>query len=655
MRGFQLSVCILCVCSINGFSQRTFTIASPSAQVKVTVNVSDSIRYSVHAFGETVIVPSPILLDTDAGIFGLNSKLSGNSTRRVNETIVNPVPYKRKNIPDNFNELTLKFKEKFSLLFRVYDDGISYRFVTSLEDSITVNDEVAVFRFNRSDTTYFPEVQPRENLDVFHTSFEEPYKKISLSGIKNNQVAFSPILINAKVKTAITESDLEDYPGMFLRGTGKSELRGLFAPYPEREEIFGGEFKQPMVVARKNYLAFTKGERTFPWRVIILAKKDADLLMNDLVYRLGKPPATDDWSWVKPGISTEEWIAGINLHGVDFKAGLNTASYKYYIDFASKTGMQYVMLDAGWSDPNDLFKVNPEMDLEEIASYSRSKNVGLIFWTLSMALEKQLDQILPVIKKLNGKVLMTDFMDRDDQKMVNFYHRIADATAKNQLMVMFHGAFKNAGLERTYPNTITREGALGSEYNIWSDKATPDHDLILPFTRMLSGPVDYEPGFMVNVNKQSFRPVADMLMSMGTRCHQLAMFVVYESPMQLFSGNPSDALKEEAYIKFLASIPTTWDETVVLDAKIGEYVVIARRKSTDWYVGAMTNWSDRELNVTVPFLGPGKFKMETVRDGINAAKYGSDYVMGSEEINSGTTLKIIMAPGGGYVAKISKQ
>ncbi|MBA4053808.1 MAG: alpha-glucosidase, partial [Marivirga sp.] len=504
-------------------------------------------------------------------------------------------------------------------------------------------------------TVYFPQVQKRDNLDIYHTSFEEPYRISLLSEINNSQLSFTPVLIDDSIiKSFITESDLIDYPGMFLKGGRNNGLIGDFAPYPGKEKVQGDEFKQPVVISRKNYIAKTSGNRAFPWRVIGIAEKDSDLLMNDLVYRLATPPAYADWSWIKPGISTEEWISGTNLHGVPFKAGINTDTYKYYIDFASRFGMQFVMLDAGWSDYDDLFKITAGLDLEAVAAYAKTKNIDLILWTLSMTLDKQLNKALEMFSQLGIKAIMTDFMDRDDQKTVNFYSRIADATAKQKIMVMFHGAFKNAGFERTYPNAITREAVLGSEYNIWSDKASPDHDLLIPFIRMVAGPMDYEPGFYRNANERTFRALPDMVMSQGTRTHQLAMFIAYDSPIQMFSGNPSDAYPEIAFTTYLASLHTTWDDTKVLDAKLGDFLVIARRKENDWYLAAMTDWTPREIKVDLRFLGEGKYRAFTCEDGINAIKDASDYRMGYELVDNTKTLTIKMAPGGGYVVKLIK-
>ena len=634
------------------FSQKTYSVIAPSANMRLMITVADSIYFTLARNDVQVLAQSSIALVTNRGSLGLNSHPGKLRTRAVRETIVNPVPFKRKSIPDHYNELSLPFRENFSLTFRVYDDGIAYRFATNFKDSIEVVDEVASFAFAQPDTVYFSQVVKRDDLDLFHTSFEEPYSRFKIQDITSNQLSYTPLLVDGDTKTIITESDLFDYPGMFLRGTKGNKLRGAFAKYPDEEQIQGGEFKQPVVIRRKEFIAKAAGTRTFPWRVVVVADSDRDLLMNDLVYRLGTPPSKQDWSWVKPGMSTEEWIIGINLHHVDFKAGLNTATYKYYIDFASRFGMQYVMLDAGWSDTNDLLKITAGLDLKEIASYAQSKNIGLILWTLSMTLDRQLEEALSMFNSLGVKVIMTDFMDRDDQKMLRFYQRVAEATARHKIMVMFHGAFKNAGFERTYPHAITREAVLGSEYNIWSTKATPEHDLLIPFIRMVAGPMDYEPGFYVNGNEKTFRPLADHVMSQGTRCHQLAMFVAYESPLQMFSGNPSDALMEPDYTSFLLSLPTTWDETKIIDAELGDYLIIARKKDNDWYLVAMTDWSAREFEVDLSFIGSGEFSALICEDGINAAKNGRDYRLVSQKVDQSKKLKITMAPGGGYLAKI---
>jgi alpha-glucosidase len=638
------------------FCQKPVEVKSPNGKLKVVIEYQDTLRFSLLAESTLALPSSPIALQLGTGSWlGVKSKLIKNTARSVRDSIINPVPHKRNVIPDRYNEAALYFKEKFSVLFRAYDDGIAYRFQTKLADSTIIKDELASYKFNEDPIIYFPEVKKRDDADIFHTSFEEPYSILKLSELKSGQVGFSPMLLNlGHSKIFITESDLLDYPGMFLTSRQPNELRGLFAPYPGKEVTQGGEFKQKVVVQRKDFIAKTKGTRSFPWRVIGYAQRDEELLMNDLVYRLGSKPKNGDWSWVKPGMSTEEWICGINLYNVPFKAGLNTATYKYYIDFAERFHLNYVMLDAGWSDNDDLFKITPGMDLEEIARYAKQKGVSLILWTLAMTLDRQLELALTEFNRLGVKAIMTDFMDRDDQKMMQFYERIATACADHKIMVMFHGAFKNAGFDRTFPNSITREGVMGSEYNIWSSKASPEHDLLIPFIRMTSGPMDYEPGFFENASKELHRPTPERVTSQGTRCHQLAMFVVYESPLQMFSGNPSDAWREPEYMEFLGAIPTVWDETKVIEAKLGDHVLIARRKGRNWFVAGMTDWEPKEFDVDLNFLGNGKYQSTFYEDGLNAKKNPRDYQRKEMAVEKNQKLKIRMAEGGGFVWRFVK-
>jgi alpha-glucosidase len=374
-----------------------------------------------------------------------------------------------------------------------------------------------------------------------------------------------------------------------------------------------------------------------------------------MVYRLGAPSRVTDATWIKPGKGTDEWIIGINLFNVPFKTGVNTETYKYYIDFAKRFGFQRIMMDAGWSETTDLFKINPNIDMDEISSYAKRQGIGLSMWTLAHTLNRQLEPALQQFKKWGVDFIMTDFMDRDDQKMVNFYHRIAKACAEQKIMIMYHGAFKPAGFSRTWPNAITREGVLGSEYNIWSEKANPDHDLLLPFIRMTAGPMDYEPGILDNATQKTFRPISEKVMSMGTRMHQAAMFIVYESPIQLFSGNPSQGHLEPEFMNIVGSIPTTWDETIMLDGKVGEYIVTARKKNNDWFIGGMSNWSGKDVEIDFSFVGDGSFEATMMLDGVNADRYPSDYRMLQQTINKGTKLKFTMAKGGGVILILKKQ
>jgi alpha-glucosidase len=633
-------------------------ITSPDKKISVSIEAKDKLYYSVSYKGKPLLLPSVInmLLADGSGIAGKLS-LKKATMRYNNSVIVSPVPEKRKNIPDIYNEITIRFQQPFSVIFRVYNDGVAYRFVSHIKDSIIVEQEIAEFNFPSPHPIYFPEVIKRDNADIYHTSFEEPYQFKPLYTLSNKTLCFTPVLV-APVdgpKIIITESDLEDYPGMFVTGTNGNGLTGHFAPYPLEERIAEGEFPQAIVTKRAGYIARTKGERSFPWRVLLIAVADKELPANDIVYRLASPSRVQDLSWIHPSKGTDEWIIGVNLFNVPFKSGVNTATYKYYIDFAKRFGFDRIMMDAGWSDYKDLFKINPAINMDEIAAYAKEKNIKLSMWTLAMTLDKQLEPALEQFNKWGVDFIMTDFMDRDDQQMVRFYYKIAAACARHKIMIMYHGAFKTAGFNRTWPNAITREGVLGSEFNIWSDKPTPEHDLLLPFIRMTAGPMDYEPGILDNATQKTFRPVTDKVMSQGTRCHQGAMFIVYESPIQIFSGNPSQGLMEPAFMELLGSIPTTWDTTIVADGKIGDYIITARRKGTDWFIGAMSDWTARSLSIDLSFLDTGNYEATICKDGINADRYPSDYTIETIQVTSKDKLTINMSPGGGYMVRLKKK
>jgi alpha-glucosidase len=643
--------------SLTSFAADTLSVSSPDHRITVSVDLQNKVKYSVKYNGTYILQPSGIDLILEHGRkLSDNVKVASQSVKPVNETIVSPVPEKRRNIPNNYNELTITLKQPYTLIFRAYDDGVAYRIVTHIKDSIIVKNELAEFAFPQGKKVLLPLMNKRADADRFHTSFEELYQLKPIDSLTDSSIAYTPVLTGTgdEIKVAITESDLEDYPGMFLTGTAGNSLRGIFAPVALEEAMTGGEFKQAIVTKRADYIARTKGSRTFPWRVLMIAAEDKTLPENDIVYRLAPASRVPDVSWVHPGKGTEEWIIGINLFNVPFKSGVNTASYKYYIDFAKKFGFERIMMDAGWSNYENLFDINPDINMDTITTYAKSKNIKISMWTLCSTLDRQLDSALNQFNKWGVDFIMTDFMDRDDQKMVNFYHRIAKATAAHKIMMMFHGAFAPKGFNRTYPNAVTREGVLGSEYNVWSDKATPGHDVTLPFTRMLAGPMDYEPGILDNATKDQFRPISKKVMSQGTRCHQLAMFVVYDSPVQYFSGNPSQGMMEPEFMKLLGSIPTTWDETKVIDAKVSDYIITARKKGSDWYIGGMTDWTKREFDLRLDFIEEGNYEAQLCADGMNADSYASDYTIKKFTIQKGEALKIGMAPGGGFLLKLVK-
>jgi len=641
--------------SFNITGQQPYSLYSPDSSIRLEIKTKEKLSWLLYS-GKELLIQST---DVDLQLKGkkkLSDKLVVSSHRytKTNETIIVPIPYRRKTIIDKYNQLELIFKEPFTVQFRLYNEGMAYRIGTSFKDSMIIENENALFEVDSNASAWFAHMDKRQNVDRFHTSFEAIYAKQILSTIPDTMLTYAPVTISLAngYHLAISDAGLFDYPGMFLQKKGDG-LQGVFAPFAAKEKLMEGEFPQYVVTERADHIAKTKGTRMLPWRAVLVAKKDTDLPSNDLLYILGDRSQINDVSWIKYGKGTGEWITGINLFNIPFKAGLNTATYKYYIDFAKRFGFDQVMLDAGWSDVKDLFKINPDIDMNELVAYARKSDIRLMLWTLCSTLDKQLDSALKQFSKWGIASIMTDFMDRDDQKVVNFYHRIAKACAENKISIMFHGAFPPKGFNRTWPNAITQEGVLGAEWNIWSELATPDHNVAIAYTRMLAGPLDYEPGLLLNAQKDQFRPIGKNPMSIGTRCHQLAMFAVYDSPLQIFSGNISQGLKEPEFMQLLGSIPTTWDETKILQGKVGEFIITARKKENDWFIAGLNNSNARTISLNFDFIEKAKFNMTICNDGVNAHNYGSDYEIRQKSIQYAETLDILMAPGGGFLIRLT--
>jgi alpha-glucosidase len=651
---FLAGSCIIMTLTSRGAD--TLQVNSPNGKVIVKVWKEKQLHYTVSFKQSIVITRSSIDLLLTDGTALSQSAIRSSSKKSIREEIISPVPEKRITIPDNYNELSIQFKQPYSIEFRAYDDGVAYRILTRFKDSIIVKDEVASFAFTGQPSGYFPEIPMKGNEDPFKTSFEDLYTFKKLDSFPATSIAYTPLLVvpGQNPKIAITESDLEDYPGMFLQGTDGAELKGIFAKYPLSEKVAEALYSQSRVIQKADYIAHTNGTRSFPWRVMIIAENDRELPSNDLVYRLGAPSRLTDVSWIRPGNITDEWIIDVNLFNVPFKSGRNTASYKYYVDFASRFGFDRVMMDAGWSDNNDLFKVNPDINMDSLLAYARLKGVKIAMWTLALTLDKQLEPALEQFNKWGIDFIMTDFIDRDDQVSVNFHKRITEACAKHKIMIMFHGTYPPKGFNRTYPNAITREAVLGSEYNVWSEKVSPDHDVTLPFTRMLAGSLDYEPGALNNANKKSFRMIEGIVYSQGTRAHQAAMPIIYDSPIQFFAGNPSQGFLEPDYMELIGHLPTTWDETIILDAKVGEYIVTARKLGDTWYIGGMTGWAERDISLKLEFLSLGEYAATICKDGVNADHYAADYFLDHFKLTKQTELPVHLAPGGGFLLKLER-
>jgi alpha-glucosidase len=658
-----LAIYLVCIASAKAsfpvFVKDSLFIASPDGKISVRINNATKLQYSVY-FNDQLIVSNAtidLIVTGKESLSEASKSIHSIKRKAVNSIIEVPVSERRKKIKDYYNELTIQFKAPYAIKFRVFNNGVAYQIESKFKDSIFIEKEIANFNFPNATKGWLPLIHKREDSDIFHTSYEEQYPLSILDSLNENNLAYNPVLLAPTngPKIAITESDLLDYPGMFLQGTSSNGLKGIFAPYPAEEKTTNELYPETLVTKRENYIAYVNGSRYYPWRILMIAPEDKDLPNNDLVYQLASPNKVGDVSWVQTGKATDEWIINLNLFNIPFKPGINTASYKYYIDFANRFGFERIMMDAGWSDTKDLFKIIPGISMDTLTAYAKEKGIKISMWTAAVTLNKQLDSALDQFNKWGIDFIMTDFIDRDDQKTVQFYERIAKACAAHKIMIMYHGAYAPKGFNRTYPNAITREGVLGSEYNIWSDKVTPAHDLIIPFTRMLAGSFDYEPGFLNNANKASFRNVEGAPISFGTRCHQLAMFVVYDNPMQIFSGNPSQGYQEIPFMELLGSIPTGWEDTKILEAKVSKYITTARQKGNDWYIAGMNDWDAKDQAISFDFLAEGDYTATICEDGLNADKYAADYKITSSTLNNKSILNLHSAPGGGFLIRLIKQ
>jgi alpha-glucosidase len=625
-----------------------YEVESPSKKLRVSISANDNLTYSVFYNDEMIIKPSVISVTLDKGILGKNPQVKNNSVNYVNRDLKPVVRQKYAVIKDEFNELQLDFENNFTLFVRVYDEGFGYRISTSFEDSITVKEEIFEANFANDFKVYFPQEES------FMSHSERLYKYLPLSDIDEKSFCSLPALVDLKnsIKVAITEADLYDYAGLYLRGANSTVLKGLFPYYPAETEMKSD--RDVYVTKRKDYIVRTNGTRNFPWRVFVVTDNDGALIENTMVYKLAQPHDPEiDFSWIKPGKVAWDWWNANNIYKVDFRAGINTATYKYYIDFASQHGIEYVILDEGWYKLGNLLEESPDINVKEIVEYAKEKNVGIILWVIWKTLDDQFEEAMNLFEKLGVKGIKVDFMQRDDAWMVNYYYKVAREAAKRKLLVDFHGAYKPNGLYRTYPNVLTSEGVLGLEHNKWSDDVTPEHNITIPFIRMLAGPMDYTPGAMNNAVKGNFRDIFTQPMSQGTRCHQLAMYVIYESPLQMLADSPTNYLREKESLDFLSIVPTVWDDTKVLDAKVGDYVVMARRSGNKWFVGAMTDWNARTLKLDFSFLDEDRnYEITIYQDGINADRNGNDYKIVRSTVKKGDVIEINLAPGGGCAAVI---
>ena len=639
------------------FAQETksYELSSPGKKITLAIEAGPKLKWSLKMESQTILVPSAISIKLrDGEIWGSGAKILSSKSGHVNTKFA-AIHYKKDSVTDHYNQLTLFCKGDYGIVFRLYDDGAAYRFFSNKKDSLTIEAEEANFNFAEDNLAYIPYVNDPHNHDIYETSFENVYEHIRLSGFKKDSLAFAPVLVELANggKAVISEADLEDYPGMFLgQGSQENSLRGRFAPAVLEEFESPYNDAQSLVKKRADYIARTAGTRSFPWRIIVISEQDKDLLNNDMVYRLASAPRIKDLSWIKPGKVAWDWWNDWNISHVDFRAGINTETYKYYTDFAAANHIEYILLDAGWSDGKDLMKVVPALNLPEIIDYAARKNVGVWLWAGSLPMARKMDLVLSNYSKMGIKGFKIDFMDRDDQRMVEFYYEVSRKAAENKLMLDFHGAYKPTGLQRTFPNVMNFEGVRGMENAKWSNTDFPMYDVTIPFIRMIAGPMDYTPGAMRNANKDNFRPIYAAPMSQGTRCHQLAMYIIFESPFEMLSDNPTNYRRDQESVDFIASVPTVFDETLALDGKVGEYAVLARRKADSWFLGAMGNWKEHDISINLSFLGDGHYEAEVFKDGINADREASDYKREVVDLSGKDKFSVHLSTGGGWVARI---
>jgi len=637
---------------------KVFELKSPDNKIAIKLEVGAKMLWSVQHDGQQIIAPSSISLQLESGeVLGDQAKITTSKAEKVNQ-VITAINYKKASIPDQYNQLIVNCKGDYSVIFRIYNDGVAYRFSMKKKGEVIVKNEEANFNFTNDYKAFVPYMWDYRGGVKFNHSFEALYKEINISKFATDSLAFLPLLVDVgnNKKAVILEADLEDYPGMYLNmNSTKKGFMGVYAQYALETKLGGYQGMNLIPTKRADYIAKTNGTRNFPWRAVVISAQDKDLLNNDMVQKLASPSKIADPSWIKPGLVAWDWWSDWNISHVDFKAGYNTTTYKYYIDFAAANKLEYIVMDWGWSSHTDILNViAPDINIQEIVDYGKQKGVGVVLWASWYAVQTEMDQAFPKYAKMGVKGFKIDFIDRDDQLAVSSLYEIAKKAAEYQLIVDYHGAFKPTGLQRTYPNVVGYEGVKGLENYKWATEDQPRYTVSIPFIRMMAGPMDYTPGAMRNTNKANYRPIDAFPMSMGTRCNQLAMYVMFEAPFQMLADNPTTYMKEQECTDFIAKVPTTTDETVALDGKVGEYAAIARKKGEIWFVGTMTNWTPRELTLDFSFLGAGTYQATIFKDGFNADRDATDYKKEVVKISSGNKLKIQLAPGGGWAARIEK-
>lgn len=635
--------------------EKKYVLSSPDGTLKVEISVGNELAYQVMHGNDTILSHSNIGLVLENGtIVGKTPRITGERRRKIKDNIESPF-YRFKEFVATGNELDLKLKGGFGIIFRAYNEGVAYRFYTTQSSDIIIKEEQAEFNFKEDYTAYLP--YTTNDKKPMAMAYQNVYDITPLSKAQP-KLAFLPVTVDCgSVKLTLLESDLEAYPGVFVQSQqGKYGLKGVFAPYPAKTDFYPWR-KQEYVTETTDFISRSRGSRSYPWRVLAITEKDTDMPVNNLVYALASPNRIGDTSWIKTGKVAWDWWNDWNLKGVPFKAGINMDTYKYYIDFASRNGLEFIVLDEGWYDPKsgDMLTVIPELDLPELIAYGKSKGVEIVLWTVFNVLDSQLEAACKKYADMGIKGFKVDFLDRDDQTAVEMVYRIAEMTARYKLTLDLHGIYKPTGINRTYPHIINFESVFGMEEVKWTDikNNMPLYDVTFPYIRMMAGPVDYTPGAMRNATKADWRAMYYTPASMGTRCHQLAAYIVHDSPFTMLCDAPTNYLNEQECVDFIASLPVEVDSTFIASGELGKYIVTVRKKDVNWYIGGMTNWDERDVQLDFSFLPEGmSYTAVLFKDGVNANKQAEDYRKETIRIDKDSRLTLHLASGGGFAMKL---
>lgn len=635
--------------------KKKYVLSSPDGTLKVEISAGNELAYQVMHGNDTILSHSNIGLVLENGtIVGKTPRITGERRRKIKDNIESPF-YRFKEFVATGNELDLKLKGGFGIIFRAYNEGVAYRFYTTQSSDIIIKEEQAEFNFKEDYTAYLP--YTTNDKKPMAMAYQNVYDITPLSKAQP-KLAFLPVTVDCgSVKLTLLESDLEAYPGVFVQSQqGKYGLKGVFAPYPAKTDFYPWR-KQEYVTETTDFISRSRGSRSYPWRVLAITEKDTDMPVNNLVYALASPNRIGDTSWIKTGKVAWDWWNDWNLKGVPFKAGINMDTYKYYIDFASQNGLEFIVLDEGWYDPKsgDMLTVIPELDLPELIAYGKSKGVEIVLWTVFNVLDSQLEAACKKYADMGIKGFKVDFLDRDDQTAVEMVYRIAEMTARYKLTLDLHGIYKPTGINRTYPHIINFESVFGMEEVKWTDikNNMPLYDVTFPYIRMMAGPVDYTPGAMRNATKADWRAMYYTPASMGTRCHQLAAYIVHDSPFTMLCDAPTNYLNEQECVDFIASLPVEVDSTFIASGELGKYIVTVRKKDVNWYIGGMTNWDERDVQLDFSFLPEGmSYTAVLFKDGVNANKQAEDYRKETIRIDKDSRLTLHLASGGGFAMKL---